>query len=72
MHDEGIFHEAAPFDKPAKKPQPDDGILQRLADAEQKNEELAVDLADTKESLNWEWAEATRLQEELSLLSVSS
>ena len=62
MDDEGIFHEAAPFDKPAKEPQPDDNVLQRLTDAEQKNEQLAADLATAQENLDQERAETIRLQ----------
>ena len=63
MDDEGIFHEAAPFDKPAKEPSPGDGVMQRLADAEQRSEELAVNLAAAQESLDQEQAETTRLKE---------
>ena len=59
MDDEGIFHEAAPFDKPAKEPHPDDDVLQRLADAEQKNEQLTADLAAAQEKLDQERAETT-------------
>jgi hypothetical protein len=72
MDDEGIFHEAAPFDKPAKDSGPDDDVVQRLTDAERKNEELTADLTAAHESLNQERAETTRLQEQLRLLSESS
>ena len=50
MDDENIFHEASPFNKPAKEKQPDDDVLQRLADTEQ-NEQLTADLASAQESL---------------------
>lgn len=72
MDDEGIFHEAAPFDKPAKGSQPDDDVLQRLTDAEQRNEELTLALAATQDDLNQERAETARLKEELRLLAASS
>ena len=72
MDDEGIFYEAAPFHKPANEPSPGDGVMRRLADAEQRNEELAVDLAAAQESLDQERAETSRLKEELRLLSASS
>ena len=68
MDDEGIFHEAAPFDKPAKGSQPDDDVLQRLMDAEQRNEELTTALAATQDDLNQERAETARLKEELHLV----
>ena len=65
LDDEGIFHEASPFDKPAKEPQPDDDVLQTLADAEQKNEQLGR-RASTRSK------QTTHFQGELHLLSASS
>ena len=72
IDDEGIFHEAAPFDRSAKGSQPEDDVLQRLEDAERKNEELTVELMATQESLNQERAKTTRLTEELHSLSATS
>ena len=68
MDDEGMFHEAAPLTSLLRSL----SLMMMYCRDWQKNEELAVDLAATRENLDQERAETTRLKEELCLLSTSS
>ena len=57
MDDDSVFLKTPPLTKSAKEPDPEEDLLQKLTDAEQKSEELAVELAATLESLDKERAE---------------
>ena len=61
--EEGVFLESTPSVKPAKEMRED--LMLRLTEAEQKNDELETELAETKEQLAKEQEETARLTEEL-------
>ena len=63
MDEEGVFLESTPSVKPAKEMRED--LMLRLTEAEQKNDELETELAETKEQLAKEQEETARLTEEL-------
>ena len=69
MDEEGVFLESTPIVRPVKETEAGMGL--RLTEAEQKNDELEMELAETKEQLAKEQKETARLAEELASASTA-
>ena len=69
MDEDGVFLESTPIVKPVKEMGED--LTLRLTEAEQKNAELQVELAETREQLTKQQEETARLTEEMSSTSTA-
>ena len=69
MDEDGVFLESTPIVKPIKEMGED--LTLRLTEAEQKNAELQVELAETREQLTKQQEETARLTEEMASTSTA-